>query len=127
MLNKWTSYHAPTTSPIRNPTLQELLFRTAKIPRNRTRLTSDSSMYAAGNVKPQPNPLSIRPTITGWKANWPPIIHDHPPSSHIIPSRSVHKHPIFSMTDPLNSVPIIIVKDSTLTVRTKKAVKTLDT
>ena len=63
------SYHAPTIKPMRNPILQELLFKTANIPRKRTRLTSDSNMYAAGRVNPQPNPLSMRPTKTGAKDN----------------------------------------------------------
>ena len=76
-------------------------------------------MYAAGRVNPQPKPLKIRPTKTGVKENIPTMMQTHPVSSNIIPSLSVHKHPIFSITDPLNSVPIMIVKDNTLTVRTK--------
>ena len=63
------TYHAPTIKPMRNPTLQALLFNTAKIPRKRTKLTSERSMYAAGNVNPHPNPLRILPTITGVKLN----------------------------------------------------------
>ena len=109
------SYHAPTINPIRNPTLQELLFNTANIPRKRTRLTSDSSMYAAGKVNPQPNPLSIRPTRTGVNEIWPQIMLTHPVSSQIIPNRKVHKQPMFSITEPLKNVPIMIVKDKTLT------------
>ena len=76
-------------------------------------------MYAAGRVNPQPKPLKIRPTKTGVKENIPTIMQTHPVSSNIIPSLSVHKQPIFSITDPLNNVPIMIVKDNTLTVRTK--------
>ena len=63
------TYHAPTINPMRNPTLQALLFNTAKIPRKRTKLTSERSMYAAGNVNPHPNPLRIRPTMIGVKLN----------------------------------------------------------
>jgi hypothetical protein len=121
------SYHAPTINPIKNPTLHALLFNTAKIPRYRTRLTSDSNMYAAGSVKPQPNPLMIRPTKTGVKENIPTMMQTHPASSNIIPSLSVHKHPIFSITDPLNNVPIMMVNDSTLTAIKKQIRKFLET
>ena len=112
------TYHAPTIKPMRNPTLQALLFNTAKIPRKRTKLTSERSMYAAGNVNPHPNPLRILPTIIGVKLNCPAMMQIQPASSDIMPSLKVQRHPIFSMTDPLNSVPIIIVKESTLTART---------
>ena len=41
----------------------------------------------------------------------------HPVTSQNIPKRSVHKQPTFSITKPLNKVPIIIVRDKTLTKR----------
>ena len=72
-------------------------------------------MYAAGRVKPQPNPLNIRPIKTGTKEIWPHMMLTHPVSSQIIPKRRVHKHPMFSITEPLKKVPIMIVKDKTLT------------
>ena len=106
----------PKTNPMSQAKLLEKLFKVAKIPRNRIKLISLKTRYAAGVANPAPKPVSTRPIIKCPKVEAHKVAIQ-PKISRRILIRMLHRQPILSVRNPPRIVPIIIMIEITLTAK----------